>query len=105
MKLQIITLLAGESIDVTTGLYGEASSAYIDRIVPDGFGAQLSARTRGNVDGEKRDRSTTGVFVAGDNSKVLDAPSMVQGPFDKVYNGSASIPVRVYIMSVNPSFK
>lgn len=93
----MITLLQGETLNLTTDPRYTNIDASVRIVHADGYNCKFSARTKQNAAGEKRDRSSTGVFVENDVTKALPAFGRVFGPFDIVYCATGSDPIRCEI--------
>ena len=101
-KRPIVGLTAGETLDLTTHPDYANGDFTIDVVHMDGFECRFSARTKGNTEGEKRDRSTDCIFEGGNNAKCLGGMGRVGGPFDIVYCAVGSDAIRCEIVRGTP---
>lgn len=92
-KPTVITVLAGETLDISSGVYNQADMC-IDMIVSTGVSINVSARTKENSAGEKSDHAVLGVFAASDAACPTFYGSVLPGPFDKVYVKTGATAVR-----------
>lgn len=96
--LEVVTLLAGQSLDCSTGAYN-ISDMYVESIISTGVSIDVAARTKENEAGELRDHAVNGVFSPTDGNCPTYYGSVLPGPFDKVYVKSGSTAVRCILKS------
>ena len=88
---ETVTLIAGETLDCTTGA---RLGRKVVALIPVGYSAKACARTCGNATGAKQDYATTGVYAA-DGSTAADVTGYTPHPvgFDMVTLPAGSSPV------------
>lgn len=95
-----VTLLAGQSLDLTAGTY-VGYRIKVGSVTVAGAGSLFQARAFGNSAGDLSDYSTTGIYT-GAAAQCLPAPQGVMtGNWDKVYVSSSSpFPVVCSIIAI-----
>ena len=90
-----ITLLAGETLDCTSGAY---RGKKVVAMLPVGYGAKCCARSFGNATGAKLDYATTAVYAA-NGSTAADVVGFTPDEigFDKVTVPAGSSPVKLWL--------
>ena len=84
-----VTLLAGQSLDITTGTY-LGYRIKIGSVTVAGAGSLFQARAFGNTAGAVSDYSTTGIYTGATAQCLPTSQGVITGNWDKVFVSSSS---------------